>query len=406
MSSVATATTTSDQKMRGRVSVTCELCGKEHQVKASQARRARFKGRHAECYLNRKLKGKKREVLPDYGSIVDWPNHKGELVPVKCGVCKKWDEVRASEARRSGYKGLHAKCYQKIRKHTGSVKIGKEGSIFHHDMPDPADPSKRGITCGRCKKIWYSSPRYGKALLEFPGICPTCKPRQHAGEVILPKGTKVFFDLDKRERQGGTTSTDKVIIECRGCFKETGKLKKVWLSQVTRYMRGQDTWDELCGECVRKRGPLDKLNTDKIAPSGTITQFGRENEKGEVPIIYKLCGCERWTAKQNGISNWKKWVDTCPAHQRDRAGLHALLIEQTSHNLENGNGKKHSGPEKGYNAIITEAALTEAFGNVQGYPTQEKIAELIGVAARSIREWQQQNGTSWSQVKQRFINRR
>jgi hypothetical protein len=115
---------------------------------------------HQACYLNRKLTKKKSdEVLPEYGWIIHWPERQGELVPVTCGVCKQRHTVKAAALRRAKAKGLHAECYAKARARAGDVPVGSEGSIFHPKMPDPSDPSKRGVTCGRCGKLWYATPR-------------------------------------------------------------------------------------------------------------------------------------------------------------------------------------------------------------------------------------------------------
>jgi hypothetical protein len=335
---------------RQQVSVTCPLCDKPRLIKGSEARREKFRGMHIQCYRNRKLSGKKRQKIPEYGSIIDWPNHKGEWVPVKCGNCEKWHDVRASEARRDDYKGLHAECYDKIRKLTGPISIGKEGSTFHPEMVDPEDARKRGVTCGECKIVWYAIPRYGKTLEEWAGICPECKPRQHTGTVTLPKGTRAFLDINKRVR-GGETSKDKVWIECRGCFEETRKLKLVWLSQVTKYLAGKDTWDELCSECLAERGPIRKLK-QKSASSGTVTDFEQENENG-VLIVY-TCGHELRKPRQTARTSYKTRSAKCPDCQREEqsralrlakqilAGQAGPIGQMDRINLGNGNGQGNS----------------------------------------------------------------
>lgn len=172
-------------------------------------------------------------------------------------------------------------------------------------MPDPSDSKKRGVRCGQCEQIWYATPRAGKTLLAWSGICPTC--RAVPSEVILPKGTIALFNkpIPVVPASGGNPYY-KIALRCRSCYPENGEEKYINRSTVRKYMADpvKNYWDELCSECVIKRGPTTRLTTDKVAPSGTVTQFGRENAAGEVPIVYKLCGHERWTPKANAISNY------------------------------------------------------------------------------------------------------
>jgi integrase len=64
--------------------------------------------------------------------------------------------------------------------------------------------------------------------------------------------------------------------------------------------------------------------------------------------------------------------------------------------------KKRPGPEKGFNAKITEEKIREAYKVLGRYAPQEKLAEEIGVDSRSLREWHRERGLSYKQMQQQY----
>src|SRR2546423_5364891 len=160
------------------------------------------------------------------GGWVYWSERKGLWVPALCPVCKKRHLVRTAQALKAKYRGLHLAC----RKRRGDRPVGKFGSIFHLDIPNPANPDERAVTCGLCGVRWYTTPTKwklnkgwrGKA---WQGLCLACRPRERTNEATLPKGTQGLYHT----RAAGDHK--RVAIKCRGCVEKTKILKYVQMAQ-------------------------------------------------------------------------------------------------------------------------------------------------------------------------------
>src|SRR5215213_4790030 len=298
------------------------------------------------------------QPLGAYGSFAYWTKRGNKWVPIKCGVCGKPHRVTIFSAVQQGCTGLHKKC--------------------------------------------------------FLEVCPLNTMYRY--EPLLPKGTKALFNVR------ATGNRHKVGIECRGCFKETQQVKYVWDKHLLSYLHGiigvyallrwQDSgdatlwgvlwlylkrirfWDELCSDCVRKRGrSLSKFTKKLMAPSGTTTDF-EDEINGEVLVVYENpqigCECERRVKRDDAISHWKKYPAVCRDHHNDPVAYleRRMEIERRLGNVgvqkNEGPVKKRRGPEKGYNARITEEKVRAAFNTLGRYAPQEKVAEEIGVDARSL----------------------
>lgn len=340
------------------------------------------------------------DTLPN-GSVVHWSKRSKGNVPVS-GACGHDHLADAYQALASGFTGLCAECYHRGRKRTGDEPIGKEGSILHYDIPDPADPNKRAVTCGRCEKTWYATPQFGEENKKWSGLCPECKPRKYTGERTLPKGTKALFDKRKvvPSPSGKRGLRYKVAIQCRGCFEETGEEKDAWLCVIIRYLKGQRKWKELCHECLRKSGALRRLKNEKTAPSGTRTLFQVVNEKDEVQIIYALCGCDRWTPWDNAATNWKTWGDACPIHNtpEERA---KLLAERMLAEMVGRTAGTDSGQEEVSNGITQKSGRKPAFTDEEGFKAIDKLgwhvsvsqlARTLGCARWTVNNFARRNG--------------
>lgn len=225
--------------------------------------------------------------IGDYGSQALWSKYRGgRYVSVKCGECREEHPIIASVALKPGRTGVCKECYRKV--------LSSQKKYTHEQM--------------------------------------------------LPKGTKVLWHT----RAPG--QRHKVGIECRGCFKETGQIKFVGDKQIQNHVKGLLYWDELCSDCVRKRGrSLRKFTTAQTAPSGTVTHF--ENVvNGEVLIVYgnpdKGCGCERWVDRDTAASWWKRYPAVCKIHYSNPADYLARRM-QLMNNAKEMIEKRGRGRRKG-----------------------------------------------------------
>lgn len=146
----------------------------------------------------------------------------------------------------------------------------------------------------------------------------------------------------------------KCAIKCRLCFSETGELKFVDYQQVFRYVSwlilklsyvqlagsGGATlwrlawqhikvptyWEELCSECVVRRGSTRKFTEDKESKiSKTVTLFGSLVVDGMVGTVYETCKCLYFTTEQSARNHWDQRIDVCPYHQTHHRELRARL---------------------------------------------------------------------------------
>lgn len=214
------------------------------------------------------------KVTLDNPAEIDWPQifsskGKGILVPVKCPACRQWHNVRASACLKQDFRGLHARCYNEIR--------------------------KASKTEGLVRKIG------GKRI--------------YTGDMLLPKGSKVRFDVRRND------DSKQVAFECRGCFNETGQLKYTELSALVKYIKGQVNWRELCEECCRAVGsPWRHTEDKKSKKSETITLFSQEKD-GMIPVLAETCRCIWWTTRENAINNWTFTLIFAPTTSVTRASL-------------------------------------------------------------------------------------
>jgi hypothetical protein len=276
------------------------------------------------------------QLVGDYGSIADWSRleratvkGKGSMVPVQCGVCGVELKERACVILgKPHYQGLHKECFLKVRP---------------------------------LNTLWIH-------------------------EEMLSKGTKVLF------HKRALNNRHKVGIECRGCFKETGQVKYVGDNQIQNHIKGKLYWDELCSDCVRKRGrSLRKFTTAQTAPSGTVTHFENVVD-GKVLVVYcnpdKGCGCERWVDRDTASSWWKRFPAVCRFHHNHPEAYAELLqARQTSGNKQ-GEGKPSGRKRQDRSQWLLEAinAVAELWHCYESLPhqkridciTQEDLAPLLG----------------------------
>lgn len=279
---------------------------------------------------------------------------------------------------------------------------------------------------------------------DFNALCRECiredPPWKRTGELLLPKGTNILFDL----RENGEPR--RIGLQCRGCFKRTGEVKYVDTSNLYRYIKGRLVcvlamvgvahaedktawcrlwpaldrlyfWDELCSDCVTDRGSLSKHTHDKVSKKSlTVTMFSLEDKETEmVPIVSELCKCLRWAPRDSAMNNWDIYEAICPYHQRRPRALAERLAflgppeNWDSNGHKNGRARKPSGRPRDDRArqllaaVNVVAALWQRVRNYNHLPfekrlgliTQIDLAEGLGIVG-------QDDKTKRTQVAQRL----
>lgn len=194
-----------------------------------------------------------------------------------------------------------------------------------------------------------------------------------------------------------------------------------WLNQFD-----DEGWRGHCENCARRFDNHPRVKTKDVpvygwaatqGPDGPFVElrawirYSKGGEK-EVPVWFIGCGCEYplkrdyiatlKSAHKNEKAEFSRW---CPLCVKSPSRLAATLQAQFQNGNELKSGgaeKKRPGPEKGFNAKITEEKIREAFNTLGRYAPQEKVAEVIGVDARSLRDWHRARGLSYKQFQQQF----
>lgn len=171
-------------------------------------------------------------------------------------------------------------------------------------------------------------------------------PWKLTGELMLPKGSNVFFD----KREPGNVHG--ICFQCRCCSKP----KYTDYSNLRRYLKGRmlsvlaligvataedsttwcrvwpyllklNFWDELCSECVEERGNPYKLASDKESlKSATVTLFSLESDLG-VPVFAAECQHIWLTTRINAVNNWHIYIEICPNCQHNSRAFRDRLKE-------------------------------------------------------------------------------
>lgn len=227
-------------------------------------------------------------------------------------------------------------------------------------------------------------------LKNYTGLCRSCGVRRATGSKTIREGP------DK----------GKVRFNCENCGK---------LSAAPYSTRRYKNWSKLCEECRTDRSPS---NSPRGKPRTIVVpyEFGPLKarvirlEGNHALVICPYPSCqepEHWmrfgaTRGKVGEQNY----GYCPSHnlssRANRADIVALLQSkaQNGNEQKNGSGKKRPGP----GPKITDDKLREAFKFLGGFAPQEKVAEHIGVEARSIRDYQKARGINYSQLRQQFTS--
>lgn len=214
-------------------------------------------------------------------------------------------------------------------------------------------------------------------------------PRKRKDKITLHKGTVVDFS----ERDPGNVHLVRIV--CRGCSEP----KFTDYSNLQRYIAGNQFWDELCSECVQKRGSVRKFTGWRTAPSGTRVFIPAEMD-GEAIFKY-VCGHERKARRGDAVNNWDVANRVCPTCRRQ--AIRDLCAQLSSGGAPAANGQGNgAGKKPGREALITEAKVREAYKVLGQYAPQEKVSEHVGVDPRALRDWHRKQGLNYRQCQQRF----
>jgi hypothetical protein len=250
-----------------------------------------------------------------------------------------------------------------------------------------------------------------RGMANCESVVKVYRPRR-TDELLLPKGTKVLYHTRRPE------NSHLVGIECRGCFKDTGKIKYIQDSTINHYVNGRQNWDELCSDCVRARGSLSKLKEDRVSKkSETVILFrscrAQVEVNGEavemVGGVASTCKCLWFTTEVNAVNNWDTYLEVCPDCQRPGVLpkrlrflglLDAHILPQNGNGRVNGSDvdgrRRKRDPLKAVNGKSLEdlnASILKHYDSllVNSRVTLELVAQDLGLGRAGIGDGGQKN---------------
>jgi hypothetical protein len=267
---------------------------------------------------------------------------------------------------------------------------GPKGSLINHDDRDPNDYNRRMIKCGGPCGEWKF-----RTIQYWTGWCMKCllHARRHTGEGIHPEsGAKFYRDIRD------PNVPEKVAADCTGCGER-------FFVQLQRTKN--PTWRGLCSDCVKAADP-PKLKTENEELINGAWILRNERDAAGRRLLYYVyppkerggCGCKRTlTAHEARTYKSKAAKGQSPLIcRRHRLNPYLLLSEQS-----NGNGQVNgSGVTRGRKPVITEEKIRAAYKVLGSFAPQEKLAEQIGVDARSLRDWQRERGLTYPTLRQLY----
>jgi hypothetical protein len=295
----------------------------------------------------------------------------------------------------------------RLRKNYG-IKEGPNGSLINYDKRKLEDECKAFSICGECRiedgcDDWTKG-KY-RNFSGWSGICRihAMRARMRKGDVPHPSGAVVHRSQRILE-PGWRKRPVKVKFTCAN-RKPHPHQSETYLSQ-TEYADGKPRieWRGLCSDC-QSIFPIHNKITEDVVKGGVKLGFKEPDEQGRVLVTYLICKDTRWVSRERAASlnTDPPKIGICPECRRNPARLIERSTEPAVDERKDVNAeKKRPGPEKGFNAKITEEKIREAYKVLGRYVPQEKLAEEIGVDARSLREWHRERGLSYKQMRQQF----
>jgi hypothetical protein len=282
------------------------------------------------------------------------------------------------------------------------------------------------------------------ALRAKTGFCQRCQLKKFFGDVVLPSGTKYLFSErsaegvpvvcgkcgGRRVVKNGSVRSDRPDGFCHGCASGEFSGDELHLSGAIihwskrepdskfrvaftcagcgaehftwgTHIRSRKKWSGLCVDCRQRRGSYNRKKEETTLGSGSVVLY-QQRKPGDIKKVAVRCGvCSSENFFTRTAIAAKGFTGYCRAHTHVEIAL--AFQSQDGNGQKNGDTeKKHPGPEKGFNAKITEEKVREAFKSLGCYAPQERIAEKIGVDPRSLRDWQKAQGLSYRQLRQQF----
>jgi hypothetical protein len=390
--------------------------------------------------LERRSRGRLQSVAPTlnetierWGSIIHWleitvvyvvyPSFTSRglfrwVVPVTCGACQKRRDAKVYDMNptgrltrdclrspqydytRFGYTGLCRSCLKRINKANTPYPDGTQ--IYHEERTKDGLP----VFCGECKTRGFLNCGLSETLHDKRWPCPSC------GEVLgkwlhKESGATVYW-LKRKKDERNYVEFDCAVCGDQFYCKDELPRRSVWVG--------------MCPDCWQKEHPRAIKTTKPLPGSSKGIEFkkrfgeakpkrGRKNNlwgrNVTLPCPIPGCGKENdfhfESTRREGFLPLCKSGNGKKGHTLNEVASFLLIQPQNGNGQKNGGTeKKHRGPEKGFNAKITEETIRAAFVALGSYAPQERLAEEIGVDPRSLRDWQQSRGVSYRQLRQQF----
>jgi hypothetical protein len=318
----------------------------------------------------------------------------------KLDFCIKCDRCEKLYHEGSYYFGENPARRRWVEEHPSGIVEGPQGSLLdYRDTIHSHSGTYVMSLCGECREQSRDDWQY-RRLSRWEGLCRPCA-RMKRGNVPHDSGALLHYS-ERVLEPGGRKRPLKIKFTCANRESEPHR-GEVFVSVAER-----DGWEGLCPDCRSRRANPNKI-TDEKDVEGAILRFQHEDGHGLVPVFFKDCLHELSLPREKVLRYLYEppKLGRCP-NCKDKDAYRKRIAELALMAAgSNGNGQKNvtpkkAGPDKGFNAIITERSIRDALKILGPFAPQEKLAERIGVDARSLREWQRDHNLSYKQLRQQF----
>jgi hypothetical protein len=252
---------------------------------------------------------------------------------------------------------------------------------------DPHDSRKGVVRCPDCgREQERSLPSEGAVQFQsVTGRCSVCAALNRSplkGTLRHKSGATFLFD----EPRDPERPNERAAIICASFAKGRGCLSREGRGYAYIYNKDRPDWNGLCHLCVevvnhqwRKKRVDEPLNDGP--DGGTWILYSKEDEEGNIPVRFRLCGCEvpfprssiksRLHAHRTGKSPWPPCCRKCS----DRPG-------ETIERLLQSVGAPPSDSPAFQSFLEVVRAVAERWAVVREYPerTLEKRLRKVGLA--------------------------
>lgn len=349
---------------------------------------------------------KEAEMLPRLG---DKNPDNPRQVWVRCDMChiERYVEIYwhiQKEVESCGWIKHCLSCAMKIKeqgRRENPIVTLPTGSTVFLNVRHPNDPNYVMVKCGICEQEHYEHRRPWRRSREiWKGFCEDCEP---------------WARVAMRPEHVSAASAERHAI-----YAKIRELRHSFETKATQTPKGAKMpfcvlakkWDEANTQAITNTRDTQSYNVRRLSLYFGTKPIGEFNLEEGLQFrqflveLKPLRGAPRTYRSELAVNQtlqvlrrifafaWeRRWISKNP-FSGEGAPLTPYPKRITA--------KRKVGAPKGSGAVITEAALVQAFKQLGSYATQEEVAEFLDVTDRAIRNWQTDNELTWRKAQERY----